>query len=124
MSQGKAHVVCSVQELPPGGRRISPLGPFGIGLFNVGGRYYALANYCPHRGGPLCRGTVTGTTEVDEADQVRWVHDGEVIRCPWHGWEFSIATGLSLTKPVKKVHTYPVRVEDDNLVIFLDKVLR
>jgi nitrite reductase/ring-hydroxylating ferredoxin subunit len=124
MSQGKAHVVCSVQELPPGSRRISPLGQFGIGLFNVGGRYYALANYCPHRGGPLCRGVVTGTTEVDDADQVRWVQDGEVIRCPWHGWEFSIPSGLSLTKPVKRVHTYPVRVEDDNLVIFLDKVLR
>jgi nitrite reductase/ring-hydroxylating ferredoxin subunit len=114
-------VVCSVEDLPPGSGRISPLGPFGIGIFNVAGQYYALANYCPHRGGPLCRGAVTGTTDIDDADRVTWVHEGEVIRCPWHGWEFLIPTGLSLTKPLRRVRTYRVRVEHGNLVVYLGR---
>jgi nitrite reductase (NADH) small subunit len=109
--------LCRVDEVPIGSHRLFDIGKFGIGLFNVGGQYFALLNYCPHRGGPLCQGKVTGTSDVDEANAVCWVKEGEIIRCPWHGWEFSIKDGCSITSPVRKVRTYPVRQEGDYVVI-------
>ena len=50
-------VVCKVEDLPPGERKIVKAGPRSIGVFNVYGEYYAIRNSCPHQGGPLCVGT-------------------------------------------------------------------
>ena len=43
-------------DVPPGGRKIVAVGGREIGVFNLGGTFYALRNICPHRGAPLCRG--------------------------------------------------------------------
>ena len=110
-------VVCGVEELPPGGRKLVEVGPFGVGVFNVKGNYYALTNYCPHRGGPLCKGEISGTTELTSDNRVVWDHQGEVLRCPWHNWEFAIQTGRTLSEPVKRVKMYPVSVEAGKVVL-------
>ena len=103
--------VCPVGDLRPGGSKIVPGGRHGIGLFNVGGTIVAINNYCPHAGAPICRGGITGTTESDGSYEARWVRPGEILRCPWHGWEFDLRTGRSITEPVRAVKTYPVTVE-------------
>jgi nitrite reductase/ring-hydroxylating ferredoxin subunit len=41
------------------------------------------------------------------------------LRCPWHNWEFVIETGVTVSQPVKRVKTYPVRVEGDLIVLEL-----
>ena len=114
------YVVGRVADLPPGSRRLVQAGRFGVGVFNVNGRYYALNNHCPHAGGPLCLGEVTGTTEEAGAYKVIWVRQGEIVSCPWHAWEFDIATGRTITEPTKAVRTYPVRVEDDQVILETD----
>ncbi len=44
-----------------------------------------------------------------------WARDGEILRCPWHGWEFDILTGRSVFNPHKtRVRTYEVRVETES----------
>jgi nitrite reductase (NADH) small subunit len=108
------HIVGIVSELPPGSVRIVEVGnPQGIGVFNVNGTYYALKNVCPHQGGPLCRGPVTGTTrpvEIEgEAPGLQWDREGEIVRCPWHRWEFEIATGRTVFDSRFRVSTYDVR---------------
>lgn len=114
----KGQVVGPTGDLPPGSVTHLPIGKFGVGLYNVQGDYYAVTNYCPHRGGPLCRGVVTGTIEAGSAfHEVRWVRDGEILRCPWHGWEFDIRTGRSLAYPDKAIRMYPVSVEDGLVVV-------
>jgi nitrite reductase/ring-hydroxylating ferredoxin subunit len=106
-----AHVVCRVSELPPGSRRIVEVQGRSIGVFNVEGRFYALRNVCPHQGAPLCLGAVTGTAEPGPPGEYRWGRDGEILICPWHGWEFEIATGRSVFNPHRmRVATYPVTV--------------
>jgi nitrite reductase (NADH) small subunit len=107
-----------VAEIPPGSRKIArPHGGQGIGIFNVAGRFYALKNVCPHQGAQLCLGRVTGTTEArarpDGSPEVHWVRDGEIIRCPWHHWEFEIATGRTVFPSRNRVATYDVEVEHD-----------
>jgi nitrite reductase (NADH) small subunit len=112
-------VVGRVEDLPPGSVRVVPVGAFGVGVFNVDGEYHALNNYCPHRGGPACLGERTGTTESPAFGELEWVEEGRILRCPWHGWEFSIPTGLSVTTPIKRIKKYGVRVEDDMVVLEL-----
>lgn len=110
------HVVCRVSELPPGERRIIELGGRSIGVFNVGGRFHALHNGCPHKGGALCEGPICGTT-IDES--FSYGRDGEIVRCAWHGWEFEIATGAAVVDPSVRARTYPVEIDDDNVVVIV-----
>lgn len=120
-------VVCPVDELPPGARKI--IVPFrgraGIGVFNVKGSFYALRNLCPHKSGPLCTGRINARIVADAPPTVPcanldMVQDGEIIRCPWHMWEFEIATGRCLVDPTARVKTYPVAIEDGQLVVYAD----
>ncbi|MCY4483517.1 MAG: Rieske (2Fe-2S) protein [Spirochaetaceae bacterium] len=110
---GERFVVCAVSELPPGARRIVTFGSRSIGVFNVGGRYYALRNACPHQGAPLCEGPLTGTTLPGPPGTFRYGREGEILRCPWHGWEFDVTSGRSIFNPhAVRVRAYPVAVED------------
>lgn len=109
----KLYPVCKASELLPGGRRIVDADGKSIGVFNVRGEYFALRNLCPHQLAPLCEGRITGTNAPGGVGEFHWVKDGEIIRCPWHGWEFDIKTGQSVFNPHKlKAGSYHVKVLD------------
>ena len=95
------HVVGRAADLPPGGRKLVKAGGREIGVFNVHGAYYALANICPHGGGSLCEGFITGLSVAPRPGQYDLIRAGEFLRCPLHGWEFEIATGQSYCDPKK-----------------------
>lgn len=108
----KRHIICKTSELPAGSRKIVTVNGRSIGVFNVKGQYYALRNLCPHQMAELCRGTVTGYCEPGDVGEFNWARQGEIIRCPWHGWEFDIKTGKSIFNPHKvKTRSYEVKVE-------------
>jgi len=113
------HVIGPVADFPPGTHRVVQLRNARIGVFNIGGRFYALPNRCPHQFGPLCEGPVGGTTACNAATDWKfaWVRTGEIVTCPWHGIEFDITTGQSLTNPRLKVRTYSITVEDGQIVL-------
>lgn len=108
-----AHPVCPVSELPPGQRKIVEIGGRSIGVFRLGdGRFFALRNRCPHRGAPLCEGRTTGLLTADAPYRPTLQRDGEILRCPWHGWEFDLTTGRSVFMPEEiRVKSYPVGVQ-------------
>lgn len=86
----------------PGHAVRAEAGGLAVAVFNVGGELRAIDARCPHRGGPLERGPVTGRT----------------VTCPWHGSQFDLDTGHVLRGPAATpVRTYPVRVESGVLVI-------
>lgn len=140
-----AHVICAATELPPGSRRIVEIGGRSIGVFNVDGRIRALKNICPHKFAPLCEGTMTGLVSGDLPGSLEMERYGEVIRCPWHGWEFDINTGQSVFNPHRvrtktykagfaqdgaltsagtavsdaSIETFPADIEDCNVVVYL-----
>jgi nitrite reductase/ring-hydroxylating ferredoxin subunit len=106
------HVVGTLSELPPGSRRIVTVAGRSIGVFNIRGRFYALRNRCPHQGAPLCQGRIKGTTLPARPYEYVYGRDEEIIQCPWHGWEFEIATGRTYFNPHRmRVKTYDVTVE-------------
>ena len=108
-----------LSELPPGTRRIvHPSGGAGIGVFNVDSKLYAVKNTCPHMGAELCKGKLTGTTRGTRTEDghvaMEWIRDGEILRCPWHHWEFDILTGRTLFPSRRRVATYEVEVSGVN----------
>jgi nitrite reductase/ring-hydroxylating ferredoxin subunit len=84
-----------------------------IGVVRWRDRLYALRNVCPHESGPLCLGRVLEwTVGGDQLGDVVAREDRPVLVCPWHGWEFDLATGAAVADPVMRVRTYPVNEAD------------
>ena len=111
--------MATVDEIPPGTHKLVPIGRHGVGVYNINGTFYAIANYCPHQGGPLCSGRPRGRTIVDETtpgDAVM-VRDLEYIYCPWHQWGFELATGTTAVKPEWSIRTYEVRVVGNDVLV-------
>ena len=112
------HVVASAREIPPGARKIVSVEGREIGVFNLDGAFHALLNRCPHQGGALCRGTVTGLVTSREPGRFDYHRPGEMLKCPWHGWEFDIRTGQSWCDPARTfVRHYPVAVEPGTALV-------
>jgi len=93
--------VASLRALPPGSVQEVLLNGEPYAVCNVDGVIRALHGVCIHRGGPLGQGQL---------------HEGRVV-CPFHLWEFDCATGEYDFDPTRRVPTYPVRVEGDDILI-------
>lgn len=134
------HVVAKVGELKPGDRKLVDLAGRPVALFNLNGEYFAINDKCPHESGSLCAGKIGGFADADQPGEYRLTRPGEVIRCPWHGWEFDIRTGQSWCDPERvrvraydaqvahggevlkgpyKAETFNVSIEEDYVVINL-----
>lgn len=95
------HRVAAVDDLPPGSGRELTAGDRVIALFRVGDEFYAMDGICPHAGGPLGKGYVTGTR----------------VTCPWHGWQFDVTTGRHCLSPTICNETFPVTVESGEIYV-------
>jgi nitrite reductase/ring-hydroxylating ferredoxin subunit len=105
------HVVAPVADFPAGTRQIVRLGGREIGVFHVGGRFYAMRNRCPHQGGPLCAGRILPRIVSAEPGGVATAEGTPRLACPWHGWQYDMETGESYAQGDPNARTYPVSVE-------------
>ena len=96
--------VAGAGEVQPGEGRVVEVDGGTLALFNVGGRYYAIDNACPHRGGPLGEGDL----------------DGAVVSCPWHAWRWDVTTGTNVNNPAVTVRCYAVSEEAGSVFVRLD----
>ena len=87
-------------DLQPGQIKLLQLDGQGVALYSVGGSFFATADECTHRAGPLSEG------DLDEA----------VVTCPFHGSRFDVTTGKVMRGPADKpVQTFRV-VRDGDIV--------
>lgn len=77
-----------------------------VGVFHVGGEYYALGNSCPHAGASLAHGSI----------------EGELVRCRIHHWGFCLRSGTYVDedKPRYNAHSYPIRIVDDQIQVCVE----
>lgn len=113
------HYVLEETDVPEGGCQIVEVEGKQIGVYRINGRYYALLNYCPHQGAPVCKGVVTGTNLPSQVYEYIYARKGQILRCPWHGWEFDMTTGESLFSSNIRVKTYDVEVRDGKIGIVI-----
>lgn len=94
-----------------------------IGIIRWNGDVYALRNVCPHQFGPVCRGHVMPLITGGLDDRLEADSDRPVLVCPWHGWEFDVATGRSAwgdTPYRYRLKTYEVKIEDGRVLVEVD----
>jgi 3-phenylpropionate/trans-cinnamate dioxygenase ferredoxin subunit len=106
------HVVARTAEIPPGSRKLVRLGARSIVIFNIKGELFALSAKCPHKGGSLAHGKLTGLVQSSDPREYRYSRAGEILRCPWHNWEFDVRTGRSWCDPQRlRLVNYAVCVQ-------------
>jgi NAD(P)H-dependent nitrite reductase small subunit len=98
--------VASVSDLPAGRSIVVQVNDRQIALFNVNGEFFALDNICAHRGGPLGEGFID--------------NNNLTIQCPWHGWTYRLANGVSLIDSMIKVEKFDVKIEGDEIQVSLE----
>lgn len=97
--------VTSCRSIPLREGRAVTLGGRTIALFNLGDRFLATDNECPHQGGPLCDGIVAG----------------DAVVCPLHAWKVRLDTG-AVERPAAAdacIGTYPTRIEEGIVMLGL-----
>lgn len=112
------YIVAPAAELPPGARKIVTVNGHEIGVFNVEGTLYAILNYCPHRAGPLCQGRTRPLVTSPGVYQREYEREGQILKCPWHQWEFDLTTGQALYDEKLRVRTYRVEQVGEEVVLF------
>ncbi len=103
--------VAAAENVPEREGRAVLVGDRELALFNLGDRFLATNNRCPHKGGPLCDGIVTGSSVV----------------CPLHAWKVDLVSGQVERPAAAKDHcveTYPTRLENGIIVVGLPAARR
>jgi nitrite reductase (NADH) small subunit len=122
MTSASRHHVGAVGEFPMGEMRTFNLAGKSVGLVRTPEAFYAMLNYCPHHGAPVCQGHFGGTMLPSSPDEFEFGMENRVIRCPWHLWEFDVATGKCLFGVSDmKILTYNVEIEEDQVYVNLSR---
>jgi hypothetical protein len=102
------HVVAPVGDIPPGNRKLFHIKGRPIAVFNLSGEFFGLLNRCPHQGGSLCDGVVTGLLESHDPGTYNYSRQGEISALPlaWLGVRYSYRTILlrSRAYPHQSLH--------------------
>lgn len=114
----KRNRVGRVEDVPANGPLLVMVGNLSIGVYRVGDTFKAWRNSCPHMDAPVCRGTVAGTNLPSGVYEYVPGRQGEILQCPWHGWEFDLVTGEHLVESSRsRLRGYPVEVQDGELYV-------
>lgn len=91
----------SLDDLAPGTTLEVVVGDRVVALANVAGTVYALDGVCPHQGGPLGKGALSG----------------QILTCPWHGWQFDASTGQHCLSATIRQPTFPVKIDQGAILV-------
>lgn len=118
-SAKKKYYAAQASDVVRTGSKLVEIRGIEIGIYYVNGAYYAWRNACPHAAAPVCKGKVCGTKLPSDVYQYEFGKDKEVLRCPWHGWEFDLLTGKHLSDEQVKLRGYEVQVEGEEIYVLL-----
>lgn len=93
--------VARVSDIESGAWQMFRVGNYDVVVFNVDGQFHAIDDTCPHRGGPLSKGFLEGST----------------VYCPLHGWPFDVTTGEMPGAPEICVPRYALKIEGDKILV-------
>lgn len=116
------YFACKTSDVAIGKQKIVKLKKIPIGIFKTDeNEYRALINICPHKRAALCEGPQTGTTCHTDNGEVAfdYVDENRLVRCAWHGWEFSLDTGVCRGDPKFRARTFEVEVDQDDVFVYV-----
>ena len=114
---------------PNPGRKVIDVDGTAVGVFRLDNRFMAYENVCPHMGGPVCQGKIIARVEEKVATDktslgLSFSKDHTNVVCPWHGYEFDIATGQHQGNPRMRLRPVKIEVVDGDLVVTLPEGTR
>ena len=109
--------VGSIKDFPEEQVSLVTAGRSEIGIINWRGRIHAISSVCAHQGGPLCRGVLAARLSGPNPGDMMLEDAAPVIACPWHGWEFDVATGAAIWDARLRIRTFPVEVVGDRVLV-------
>ena len=117
-------VVAKASSFSDPGRKVFDIAGTEVGVFKLGGDFFAWENRCPHLDGPACQGRLlpcaTEAVNDDKTSRGREFSKTQMnIVCPWHGFEFDIRTGRHPTNNNVRLRAVKMRVEGDDIVVSL-----
>jgi nitrite reductase/ring-hydroxylating ferredoxin subunit len=106
------------------GRRIISVRGIDIGVLQYDGRFYAYENRCVHMGGPVCEGRILGKVETvlddDKTVLGERFSEAEVhLICPWHGYEYDLATGECAVDRRLRLRRFDVVEKGDDIYVVI-----
>jgi nitrite reductase (NADH) small subunit len=116
------HVLCKADAVCAGKITAAKIGRAPVILSRLpSGKIWAASGRCPHQGASLEFGCISGTTCSDKLNEMTFSNFGETLRCPWHGFEYSLIDGRPLvedpTKSPMKLRLFDVAIEDGDVVV-------
>ncbi|MBM4438060.1 MAG: Rieske (2Fe-2S) protein [Actinobacteria bacterium] len=115
-----AHDVGAVADFEAGRPYRVQVNGRGVVLVRRGEAFYALRDACAHQGARLSGGRVLGLVVARRVGEVAYERAGEILACPWHGWEYDLTTGCSLVDPRgSRVRAYQARVAEGRVLVEL-----
>ena len=113
-------VVCKTNELEPGQIRSAQLGPIPVVVLRASdGTLHGMVAKCLHQGGPLDKGKLYEHLTPGDPGEYVPKEGCEVLKCPWHGYEYETSTGCVVADPSRRLQLIAVREEGDEIVIEL-----
>jgi 3-phenylpropionate/trans-cinnamate dioxygenase ferredoxin subunit len=114
-----SHAVCRTGDLRPGEVRAAQVDGISIAVARKrDGSFRALRDRCPHQGGSLSEGRCQAYLHGPDVGSYVMSEERDVVRCPWHHFEFDLDTGLSVADPGRyRVRSYPTRVDGDQVIV-------
>ena len=114
---------------PNPGRRVVEVEGVEVGVFCRNGKFTAFENVCPHMGGPVCQGKIIARVEERIGEDktslgLAFSKDHTNVACPWHGYEFDIATGRHQGNPRLRLRPVTIEVVDGDLLLTLPDGMR
>jgi nitrite reductase (NADH) small subunit len=110
-------LVGDASSIVEGKFEIVSIGELSIGVTRLrDGTLKAVRNYCPHKGAAICKGVIGGTWPPSEPGQLTFERDGEILICPWHGFEYDLKTGEELFRKVPTRLRFYETVERDSKI--------
>jgi nitrite reductase/ring-hydroxylating ferredoxin subunit len=117
------HVLCRLEEIPPGTVRGYRTGNRRIAVARLDDRTFrVVADTCPHQAARLSLGSIERMWVSDTPGTMEQSKYRNVLLCPWHGFEFDLETGGDPCVPGRpdlKLKTYRVEVEDGEVAVYL-----
>jgi nitrite reductase (NADH) small subunit len=110
-----------VDEFAIGKCHIVKIGEAEIGIVQLAnGEIHAVLNRCPHKGAPICKGIVGGTWPPSQVGSLDFARDGEVLVCPWHGYEYDLKTGMELYQEhPTRLRKYQTSIQSGSVIVMV-----
>ncbi len=115
--------VGKLTDIADGDYRVFALEQIEVGIFRTGSKVLAYENVCPHAGGPVCQGKIFHRVEEmitpdKKSAGLRFGRERHIV-CPWHGYEYDLATGCHPGDPSVRLTPVKVAVRDGEIYVSL-----